>query len=131
MFGAVRLWSLVLAAFAYFAAAGAAVAQSAGPVETIMPNGAVAQQLALTAAQKNAIYLAVSRQGVRNTTPGFPETIGMPVPPATELDALPDQAVADNVGAQFLKYAMVESDVVLVDPVSMRVVDIIHRAAKP
>jgi hypothetical protein len=130
MLGAARL-STILAVFGYFAAVGAAAAQSAGPVETVMPNGAVAQQLALTAAQKNAIYLAVTQQGVRNTTAGFAETIGTAVPPATELDALPDQAAADNIGGQVLKYAMVESDVVLVDPVSMRVVDIIRGAAKP
>jgi len=38
----------------------------------------------------------------------------------------PDQAVDDS-NVRVLKYAMVADDVVVVDPIAMRVVDVIHR----
>jgi hypothetical protein len=44
---------------------------------------------------------------------------------------LPDQAAADQPWAEFLKYAMVDDDVVVVDPMAMRVVDVIHGNARP
>jgi len=44
---------------------------------------------------------------------------------------LPNQAAADNFGTMVLKYAMVEDDVVVIDPITMRVVDIIHGNAGP
>jgi hypothetical protein len=31
----------------------------------------------------------------------------------------------------FLKYAMVESDVVVIDPIKTRIVDVIHGGARP
>jgi len=47
---------------------------------------------------------------------------------------LPDPVVgnadqmADDPNARVLKYAMVADDVVVIDPIVMRVVDVIHRA---
>jgi hypothetical protein len=106
-------------------------AQTTGPDEAIDANGAVTQQLALTQAQKAAIYNAVLRQRVRTSTTHVPVTVGAPVPPMAELAELPDQAAADAPLVADLKYAMVEDDVVVVDPISMRVVDIIHGSTKP
>jgi hypothetical protein len=57
--------------------------------------------------------------------------IGAPVPPSTELLDLPNLVSNDDTAAGLLKYAMVQSDIVVVDPLSMRVVDVIHGGAKP
>ena len=108
-----------------------ALAQSAGPDEAVQPNGTVRQNLALTAGQKNAIYNIVIRERAKPHADQISVAVGAPVPPTTELVDLPDQATADNPSAAFLKYAMVANDVVVVDPVAMRVVYVIRNGAKP
>lgn len=108
-----------------------ALAQSAGADEAVQPNGAVRQTLALTAGQKNAIYNIVIRQRVNPHADQISDAVGAPVPPTIELVDLPDQATADNPSAAFLKYAMVANDIVVVDPIAMRVVDVIRDGARP
>jgi Protein of unknown function (DUF1236) len=109
----------------------AALAQSAAPDEAIQPNGTVAQTLALTAGQRSAIYNIVMRERAKPHADQIAAAVGAPVPPTTTLVDLPDQATADNPSAALLKYAMVHGDVVVVDPVAMRVVDVIRNGVKP
>jgi hypothetical protein len=109
----------------------AAAAQTAAADEAIEPHGGVVQTLALTPAQKNAIYNAVFPQRLRPVGVQLAAAVGAPVPPSVELLALPDEAVAGNPWATLLKYAMVDGDIVVVDPVSMRVVDVLRGRAKP
>jgi hypothetical protein len=108
-----------------------ALAQSAGPDEAIQPDGTLRQNLALTAGQRSAIYNIVIRQRAKPQADQISVAVGAPVPPTIELVDLPDQATADNPSAALLKYAMVHGDVVVVDPVAMRVVDVIRNGAKP
>jgi len=108
-----------------------AAAQTAGTDEAVGPNGIVAQKLALTPAQKNAVYNAVVRQKLPMTTRGIATVVGAPVLPSVPLRDLPSSAALDGTEAGFLKYAMVGGDVVLVDPIRMRVVDVIHGGAAP
>jgi hypothetical protein len=108
-----------------------ALAQSAGPDEAIQPNGTVRQNLALTAGQRSAIYNIVIRERAKPHADQIAVAVGAPVPPTIALVDLPDQATADNPSAAFLKYAMVHGDVVVVDPVAMRVVDVIRNGTKP
>jgi hypothetical protein len=130
----VRIKPICCATLAFAAAlsfgGAAAVAQTAGPDEAVRPDGAVRQPLALTPAQKSTIYSAVRRQRVRATA-AVPAAVGAPVALFEALAELPDLAAAGNSSAIFLKYAMVEDDVVVVDPINMRVVDIIHASARP
>jgi Protein of unknown function (DUF1236) len=108
-----------------------ALAQSAGPDEAVHPNGAVRQTLALTPGQKSAIYNIVIRQRAKPHADQIIVTVGAPVPPTIDLVDLPDQATANNPSAALFKYAMVHGDVVVVDPVAMRVVDVIGNGVKP
>ena len=108
-----------------------ALAQSAGPDEAIQPNGTVRQNLALTAGQRSAIYDIVIRQRAKPYANQIIVTVGAPVPPTIDLVDLPDQATVNNPSTALLKYAMVHGDVVVVDPVAMRVVDVIRNGAKP
>jgi hypothetical protein len=108
-----------------------ALAQSAGPDEAVQPNGTLRQNLALTAGQRSAIYNIVIRQRAKPHADQIAVAVGAPVTPTIDLVDLPDQATADNPSAALLKYAMVHGDVVVVDPVAMRVVDVIHSSAKP
>ena len=108
-----------------------ALAQSAGADEAVQPNGTLTQTLALTAGQRNAIYNIVIRERAKPHADQIFVAVGAPVPPTVVLVDLPDQATADNPSAALLKYAMVHGDVVVVDPVAMRVVDVIRNGAKP
>jgi Protein of unknown function (DUF1236) len=108
-----------------------ALAQSAGPDEAIQPDGTVRPNLALTAGQRSAIYNIVIRERAKPHADQIIVTVGAPVPPAINLVDLPDQATVNNPSAALLKYAMVHGDVVVVDPVAMRVVDVIRNGAKP
>jgi hypothetical protein len=130
----VAQWVAILAALTSFTlclCTAGADAQTIGPDEAVNANGAVTQQFVLTQAQKAAIYNVVLQQRVRTSTTHVPVTVGAPVSPLAELAQLPDQAAADAPLVADLKYAMVEDDVVVVDPISMRVVDIIHGSTKP
>jgi hypothetical protein len=108
-----------------------ALAQSAGPDEAIQPDGTLRQNVALTAGQRSAIYNIVIRQRAKPHADQIAVAVGAPVPPTIDLVDLPEQATADNPSAALLKYAMVHGDVVVVDPVAMRVVDVIGSGAKP
>jgi hypothetical protein len=85
----------------------------------------VAQKLELTAAQRNAIYAAVSKDRSKVSPQRFPAVIGAEVPPMINLYALPDDIVSGNPAAKIYEFTMVEDKVVLVDPTRMRVVDTI------
>jgi len=108
-------------------------AQSFGPDEAIGRSGSVAQRTILTPQQRRAIYEAVGRQRLRSSELAIAAVVGAPVPPSLLLQDLPDQptgdpdAAADDSNVRLLKYAMVADDVVVVDPIAMRVVDVIHR----
>jgi uncharacterized protein DUF1236 len=54
----------------------------------------------------------------------IPATVGADVPPATELYFLPDGALATAPEAKGIKYTVAQNRVVLVDPTTMRVVDV-------
>jgi hypothetical protein len=103
-----------------------ACAQALGPDEAQGVAANAKRIIALTPSQKTAIYGAVLRQRLRTSGVDIPMVVGAPVPPATPLLALPDEAAGGEDAAQFLKYAMVDGNVVLVDSISMRVIDIIR-----
>ena len=85
----------------------------------------VAQKLELTAAQRSAIYAAISKDRSKASPQRFPAVIGAEVPPMINLYALPDDIVAGVPAAKLYECTMVEDKVVLVDPTRMRVVDTI------
>jgi hypothetical protein len=124
-----RNWVVPCIVLAFFLVTAACHAQSVGPDEAVGAHGAVTQKLALTSAQKSAIYNAMLQQRVRASTTRIEPTVGAPVSPSIALSELPNQTGID--GAIFLKYAMVEDDVVVVDPIEMRVVEIIHGSTSP
>jgi hypothetical protein len=89
---------------------------------------APAAELQLTPEQKIAIYNAVRQVGAKAVAPPrVRPTVGEQVPPSIALDFLPDGALAHAPEAKGVKYTMVEEQVVLIDPTTMRVVDIIKQ----
>src|ERR1700735_3023073 len=90
---------------------------------------ATEQKLELTPAERSAIYATVSKDKSKVAPQPFATTVGADVPPMIELYSLPDQTVAENPAAKLYKYTMVENEVVVVDPIKMRVVDRIGPAS--
>lgn len=85
-----------------------------------------ATQLRLSETQKSAIAEAVRRENKAvETPPSFVVSVGAPVPPAIELYILPDAVLAEVPAAKSVKYTMVKNQLVLVDPTTMRVVEVI------
>jgi len=84
-------------------------------------------QLQLTPAQKTAILSAIRKDAAKGASPvNFVASVGAPVPPSIELYILPDGALAQVPEAKMVKYTTVQNQVVLVDPTTMRVVDVIR-----
>jgi hypothetical protein len=98
---------------------------SAQSIRAQNADAGVAQKLELTAAQRSAIYAAVSKDRSKVSPQRFPAAIGAEVPPMINLYALPDDIVAGVPAAKLYECTMVEDKVVLVDPTRMRVVDTI------
>jgi hypothetical protein len=85
-------------------------------------------QLRLSDAQRTAIADAVRRENKAvEPSVSFVASVGAPVPPVIELYILPDKVLAEVPGAKRVKYTMVKNQLVLVDPTTMRVVEIIPR----
>jgi Spy/CpxP family protein refolding chaperone len=103
-----------------------AQAQTSGAAPpSSLGEGGETHKLALTQAQRRAIYAAVSNDKSKTAPTQFPAKIGADVPPMIQLYALPDQVLAENQTAEFYECTMVQDKVVLVDPTKMRVVDVI------
>ena len=126
-----RLWLSSLVLLASLLGVKGAAAQAIGPDEAVAPSGSVAQVTVLSPQQRHAIYESVARQRVRSAASAVPAVVGAPVPPSLVLHDLPaqpsDPGQVDDFSVRVLKYAMVADDVVVVDPIAMRVVDVIHR----
>jgi hypothetical protein len=113
-----------IAAFACSGALDAAQAQSSD-TQTQTTTGSEQHALALTPAQRRAIYAAVSQDKSKAAKTNFSPTIGAEVPPMIELYTLPDQILAENHAAESYEYTLEQNKVVLVDPTRMRVIDVI------
>ena len=90
-------------------------------------NPAGVPSLKLTAAQKQTIYSSISSQKQRETAPpNFHAAIGAVMPSSVELQALPKTIVDLIPELKDYEYAMVTNQVLLVDPKSKQVIEIIN-----
>jgi hypothetical protein len=130
---------IFVAALLIAAGISAAAAQALGPNEATDPSPQVQPNFALTGQQRSAIYNLVQRQRPHTSGVRIPLMVGAPVPRSAQLLSLPDEAMneamiaamGDEDAVQFLKYAMVDGNVVVVDSLNMRVIDVIHGSARP
>jgi hypothetical protein len=112
--------------------AGLAAAQTRAPDGLPQPGGAVnpvnPAQLQLSPAQKTAILNAVRQQSasIRPPVSSFSVAVGEMVPPSIELYILPDNALSEVPEAKAVKYTVVQNQVVLVDPTTMRIIDVLR-----
>lgn len=120
--------SLVAALLGIASTMSQPAAQALGPDEAHDAPARVRPNVTLSPAQKRTIYNAVLQQRLRTSPADIPLIVGALVPRSAMLLMLPDHAAGAS-SAQFLKYAMVDNNVVVVDSISLRVIDIIRGAA--
>ncbi|HEY6257731.1 MAG TPA: DUF1236 domain-containing protein [Xanthobacteraceae bacterium] len=118
-------------ALTLMASVGVAGAQAGFPGGVGDPQSkAMAQpsQLKLSPAQRTAILNAVLQESAKVKAPAnLQAAVGEQVPPSIELYILPSAAMALSPELRSLKYTMVQNQVVLVDPTTMRVIDILRQ----
>jgi hypothetical protein len=103
---------------------GRAVAQANDIDDAVTARG-VTPKLQLTQAQRNAIYQEVHKDKSKVAPSRFAAQVGADVPPMIELYALPDDILASNPDTKLFKFTRVDDQIVLVDPVKMRVIAVI------
>jgi hypothetical protein len=109
---------------------GGAHSQSVSQLQggALSPAAGETEGLKLSAAQRATIFRAIVQEKDKITPPPpFQARIGEEAPASIALYILPEAAVAQIPGGQQYKYTMVQNQVVLVDPTTMRVVDIIRQ----
>jgi len=113
---------------------GSAVAQTApagSPPAATSPSTAIDPKagLQLTPQQRAMIFQSVSREKAKVKLPpgGVSATAGADLPPSIELYTMPDNVAAEIPNAKLYKYTVVNDQVVLVDPTSMKVVEVIRQ----
>jgi hypothetical protein len=118
----------VAALLAVLSLGAQAQSPAAPPAGTTTPPAVTNAQtpVQLTREQKAAILTAIQQKGA-NVSPSlaFRAVPGEMVPPSIELYPLPDTAMSEVPDAKNLKYTMLDNNIILVDPLTMRVVDTI------
>jgi hypothetical protein len=81
--------------------------------------------LDLSAAQRAEIWKRLGNQQATNTPPGFQPKVGATVPASLQLRSLPNSVSSEVPQVQSYNYAMVQSQLLIVDPATNRIVSII------
>jgi hypothetical protein len=105
-------------------------AQSASPSTTIDPTATAprpGQPPALTEDQRAVIAREVRDDKSKVARTRFPAQLGAEVPASIELYSLPDATLTAVPIVKMYRCAIVDDKIVLVDPTTMRVVEVIDR----
>ena len=83
-------------------------------------------RLNLTSAQRQEIWQNISKQAAKETPPaGFTAKVGESVPSTVKLQPLPSSLSSQVPAVKPYEYAMLQSQLLIVDPSSKKIVDII------
>jgi Protein of unknown function (DUF1236) len=115
---------MLVGAVSGLAGVGRALAQS-NDIEEAMSARGITPKLQLTPAQRSAIYQEVHRDKSKVAPSRFAAQVGADVPPMIELYTLPDDILASNPDTKLYKFTRVDDQIVLVDPIKMRVIAVI------
>lgn len=95
-------------------------------IERDNPPVVTRERIELTPAQRTTIYRTVTRERVRTAEPGFAVRLGARVPQAVELSEIPAAVIEEVPTVRRYRYMVVNNEVVLVDPATSEVVEIIR-----
>jgi Protein of unknown function (DUF1236) len=96
-------------------------------IERDSPSIITRERVELTPAQRTTIYRTITRERVRAAAPGVDVRLGARVPQAVELSELPTAVIEDVPSVRRYRYMVVDNEVVLVDPATSEVVEIIRQ----
>jgi|HubBroStandDraft_6_1064221.scaffolds.fasta_scaffold1081831_2 hypothetical protein len=113
-----------------FLAVGSGFAAAQSGIEEVVSEHGVAPKLALTPAQRSAIYQEIHKDKSKVAPSRFAAHVGADVPPMIELYTLPDDILANNPETKLYKFTKVDDQIVLVDPTKMRVIAVIDPKTK-
>ncbi len=112
-----------IVALALLASAG--VAAAAGMSRSAATN----DHLNLTGAQQKEIWQGVSQQASKETAPAtFKATLGEATPSSIKLQPLPTKVSSEVPAVKSYDFAMLQNQVLIVDPSSRKIVDIVSRS---
>ena len=107
--------------------AGATVASAQTTViERSDPAVVTRERIELTPAQRTTIYRTVTRERTRAVPQAFDVRPGVRVPSTVELSEIPTTVVQDVPTVRRYRYMVINNEVVLVDPATSEVIEIIR-----
>ena len=97
-------------------------------IERDNPSVITRERVELSPAQRTTIYRTVTRERVRTApTATVDVRLGARVPQAVELTEIPSAVIEDVPAVRRYRYMVVNNEVVLVDPATSEVVEIIRQ----
>jgi hypothetical protein len=96
-------------------------------IERERPSVITRERVDLTPAQRTIIYRSVSRERVRAPSADVQVRLGARVPRSVELYEMPTTIVEEVPTLRRYRYMVVNDEVVLVDPATSEVIEVIHR----
>ncbi|MGC2076646.1 MAG: DUF1236 domain-containing protein [Xanthobacteraceae bacterium] len=81
----------------------------------------------LSAAQRRALWNDLSKQATNQSSSGFEAQIGTFLPKSVKIEPIPGKAAANNPQLQPYDYAMVDHNLVIVDPTSNVIADVVKK----
>jgi hypothetical protein len=106
------------------------LALAAGSTSThaqLQSGASLETRLELSPQQRASIYQALTQSHRHTSSPSVRLSIGADVPPSAELYTMPDNILAELPATKFYKYVVVQNQVVIIDPITLKVVDIIRQ----
>jgi len=96
-------------------------------IERDSPAVITRERIELTPAQRTTIYRTVTRERVRAAPESFAVRLGARVPQTVELQEIPSAVVEEVPNVRRYRYMVVNNEVVLVDPATSEVIEIIRQ----
>lgn len=81
----------------------------------------------LSAAQRRALWNDLGKQAANQNASGFEAQTGTFVPGSVKIEPIPDKAAANNPQLRPYDYAMVDHDLVIVDPANKVIADVVKK----
>jgi hypothetical protein len=81
----------------------------------------------LSAAQRRALWNDLGKQAANQNASGFEAQTGTFVPGSVKIGPIPDKAAANNPQLRPYDYAMVDHDLVIVDPANKVIADVVKK----
>jgi hypothetical protein len=96
-------------------------------IERDSPSVIIRERVELTPAQRTTIYRTVARERVRTAPAAVDVRLGARVPQTVELREIPSAVIEEVPIVRRYRYMVVNNEVVLVDPTTSEVVEIIRQ----